>query len=127
MTSHQKLDEFSVAAFAAANLKITYVLTSTISIVTEVSGDARQNATVTIMNGSQQVWNATMTQAEPTATIGSNLIIGSVTIKAGGTFTLQIPTVTQPGSMTAALTLITPNNPGGIPFNAQVAQWPLSS
>lgn len=127
MTSHQKLDEFSAAAFAAANLKITYVLTSTVNIVTEVTGDARQNATVTIMNGSQPVWNATLTQGEPTATIGSNLILGSLTINGGGTFTLQIPTTTQPGSNAAALTLLTPNNPKGTPFNAQVASWPLSS
>ena len=123
-----KLDEnYAPSSFAAAPLVISYVLSSTVSIVTTVSGDARQYATVAIWNGSWMVWSATRTHAEPTATLPSDIILGSLTIKKGGTFNLQIPTTIQPGGITASLTLVTPNNPAGIPFNATVASWPLSS
>lgn len=124
---HQTGESFSATAAASAPVVITYVLSSTVSIVTTVTGDARQYASVGILNGSLMLWSATMTQLEPTATIPYDIIAGTLIIKKGGTFTLQIPTTLQPGSMTANLTVATLNNPQGTPFTGVVAMWALTS
>jgi hypothetical protein len=128
MTTTRQTDEvFFAGAPAAGPLVFTFVLSSTGSIVTTVTGDARQFATVAIVNSSIALWSATLTQFDPTATIPFDVVGGSLTINKGGTFTLQVPSALQPGSMTASLTLVTPNNPQGTPFAAQVATWSLTS
>lgn len=118
---------FSAELAATGPLVITFLLSSTVSITTTVTGDARQHATVGIVNGSVTLWSATMTQFEPTATVPFDLIAGTLTIKKGGTFALQIPTTAQNGSVIANLTIATLNNPQGTPFTATVASWPLVS
>lgn len=124
----QQHDEiFSAERAVSGPLVFTFVLSSTVSITTAVTGDARQNATVAILNGSVTLWSATLTQFEPTATIPFDLIAGTLTIKKGGTFVLQIPTTLQNGTVIANLTIATLNNPQGTPFTATVASWPLVS
>lgn len=125
--TQQNDETFSAELAASGPLVITFALSSTVSITTTVTGDARQNATVAIVNGAVTLWSATMTQFEPTATIPFDLIAGTLTIRKGGTFVLQIPTTAQNGTVIANLTVATLNNPQGTPFTATVASWPLVS
>ena len=117
---------FSAEAAAAAPLTFTYPISAQVSITTTVSGDARQYATVGIVNGSALLWTATLTQFAPTAEIPYDVLAGQLTIKAGGMFTLTIPTNLQPGNVVANLVIATPTNPKGQPFQAMVAQWNLT-
>lgn len=110
----------------AGPLSFTFWISSTVSIVTNVFGDARNNATVTIYNGSLPIWSGTMTQASPTITIPFDLYLGAVIINKGMTFNLTIPTQMQPGSVVMSGMVTTPPNPPQ-PFSAQIASWPLTS
>ena len=123
--THEEI--FSAELAAASPLVISFVLSSQLSIVTTVTGDARQNATVALVNGSVTLWSTTLTQFTPTAEIPYDIVGGPLTIKKGGGFTLTIPTAGQAGSVVASLTVVTPTAPQGIPFNATVATWTLSS
>ncbi|UIJ71026.1 hypothetical protein [Aurantimonas sp. HBX-1] len=118
---------FSAELAAASPLVINFVLSPQLTISTTVTGDARQNATVALVNGSVTLWSTTLTQFTPTATIPFDIVAGQLTIKKGGGFTLTVPTAGQAGSVVASLTVVTPTAPDGIPFNATVATWTLSS
>jgi hypothetical protein len=117
---------FSAEAAAAAPLTFTYPISALVSITTTVSGDARQYASVSIMNGSAMLWTTTLTQFAPTAQIPYDIIAGQLTIKANGTFTLTIPTNLAPGNVVANLVIASPTNPTGQPFQATVAMWNLT-
>jgi hypothetical protein len=119
--------DYSFQFAASGPLVFTFVLSSTVSITTTVTGDSRQYATVAIVNGAVTLWSATTTQFANKVTIPFDLIAGPLTIKAGGGFVLQIPTAQQNGSVTAALTIATANNPDGTQFAAAIASWPLVS
>lgn len=124
----QKHDEIFSAQFAVTGpLVFTFVLSATVSITVTVTGDARQYATVAIVNGSVTLWSVTLTQFETTATLPFDVIAGPLTIKKGSGFVLQIPTTLQNGSVVATLTVATPNNPNGTTFSATIASWPLVS
>jgi hypothetical protein len=116
---------FSVKAALAGPLQFTYPLTPTVSIVTTVTGDARNNASVQIMNGSLPLWAGTMMQTFPQIKTPFDLILGTITIAAGCTFNLTIPTLSQNGSVTMQATITS----GGVttPFGAIIANWPLTS
>ncbi|MBB4003111.1 hypothetical protein [Aurantimonas endophytica] len=120
-------EAFSAELAAASPLVINFVLSPQLTISTTVTGDARQNATVSLVNGSVALWSTTLTQFTPTAEIPYDIVGGQLTIKKGGSFTLTIPTSGQAGSVVASLTVVTPTAPQGIPFNATVASWTLSS
>lgn len=120
-------ESFSAELAAASPLVINFVLSPQLIIATTVTGDARQNATVSLVNGSVTLWSTTLTQFTPTAEIPYDIVGGSLTIKKGGSFTLTIPTAGQAGSVVASLTVVTPTVPNGTPFNATVATWTLSS
>jgi hypothetical protein len=117
--------EINVKSLAAAPLTFTYVLTPEVSIVTTVSGDARQYANVSIFYGSLQLWSGAMTQLSPKIEIPYDIVAGSTTIKKGGGFTLTVPTAQQNGSVVADLVIVTPTST--VPFHATVASWPLTS
>lgn len=114
-------NEFS----ATGPIQITYTLSSTVSIVTSVYGDARNDATVSIMNGSSLAWAGSVTQASPNVTIPYPLYLGGVTITQGA-FYMTIPTALQPGMMVFSAMLASPNTPA-FQFTASVAQWSLTS
>lgn len=117
---------FDALLRGTAPLQFTSWLTSTVSVVTCVFGEARNEATAAIMYGSYMLWSGTMIQASPTIVINTELIYGSLRISRGATFTLTIPTQIQPGNVFLQIEVLSPPNPAQ-PFSAQVAWWPLSS
>jgi hypothetical protein len=117
----------NTVATAAAPLVLTFVLSSQVSIVTTVTGDARQYANVAIMNGSLTAWSASLTQLNNSQQLSYDINAGLMTIKKGATFTLTVPTAQQQGFVFAQMTIVTPENPNGQPYGIQVATWPLSS
>ena len=118
-------DTLTAELMASAPLKFSYPITPEVSIDTTVSGDSRQNATVSIIYGSMTLWSGTMTQFAPEITTPFEIKAGSITIEEGGTFTLTIPTSMQNGAVAANLKIKTATST--VPFNALVASWPLSS
>lgn len=120
-------ETLTVTAAASAPLVINYILSSQVSIVTTVTGDARQYATVAIVNGSLTAWSASLTQLNNSQQLPYDIVAGQMTIKKGATFTLTIPTTSQAGSVFGQLTIVTPQNPDGQQYGIQVASWPLSS
>ena len=117
----------SPTAIAAAPLVLSFVLSSQLSIVTTVTGDARQYATVAIQNGSLTAWSASLTQLNNSQQLPYDIVAGQMTIKKGATFTLTVPTAQQQGFVFAQMTVVTPQNPEGQSYGIQVATWPLSS
>lgn len=107
-------------------MQFTYWLTSSVSVVTNVYGDARNQVLVSLMYGSVLIWNGTLMQTAPTLVINTELIDGSLKISRGATFTLTIPTEIQPGGVFLQIEVLSPPNPL-TPFAALVASWPLSS
>jgi len=124
--SHPK-PVFSASAAASAPMVISFILTSTVAIVTTVTGDARQYATVSIINGSVTMWSCTMTHLNPTAVISHDLVAGSIMIRTGGSFNLNIPAATYPGSVVANMMIVTESTPGGQAFGGPIATWPLAT
>jgi hypothetical protein len=121
-----ELDYSEALATASGPLSFTYWLSPSVSVVTNVFGDARNQAGVTIYNGSMAVWMGSMIQTSPTAVVAQTLILGSMNIKAGTTFTLTIPTPNQLGNVMMQAELQTPPNPWQ-PFSAIIASWTLTS
>lgn len=118
-------DIFTAERLNSSPLKFSYSITSEVSIDTTVSGDSRQNASVSIVYGSMTLWSGTMTQFDPEIKTPFEIKAGSITIEEGGTFTLTIPTSLQNGSVAANLMI--KSSTSTVPFNALVASWPLSS
>ncbi len=114
-------------ATAAAPLVLTFILSSQVSIVTTVTGDARQYANVAIQNGSITAWSASLTQLNNSQQLPYDIVAGQMTIKKGATFTLTVPTSSQQGFVFSQMTIVTPENPDGQQYGIQVASWPLSS
>jgi hypothetical protein len=110
----------------AGPLSFTYWITPMVSVITNVFGDARNNASVTIYNGSVPVWSGAMTQGAPSVVIPYDLMLGTITINKGTGFFLTIPTQMQNGNVVMSGQVTTPPNPPQ-PFTAQIASWPLSS
>jgi hypothetical protein len=110
----------------SAPLQFTCWLTPSVSVVTNVFGDARNQVLVSIIYGTITIWNGTMMQTAPTLVINTELIYGSLRISRGATFTLTIPTQIQPGDVFLQIEVLSPPNPAQ-PFAALVATWPLSS
>ncbi len=111
---------------AAGPLQFTFPLSPSVSVVTNVFGDARNNASVTIMSGSMPVWVGSMNQVSPIATVPTELKLGSLNIKAGTTFTLTIPTTMQNGNVLMQGEIQSPPNTWQ-PIIAIIAMWPLTS
>lgn len=109
-----------------APLNFDYWLTTDIDVKTTVTGEARNQATVSIYYGSMMVWSTTLLQTDPTHTITIPLIMGSVTIDANATLTLTVPTQAQNGNVLFSGTLVHQGQQP-LPFALYVAQWPLSS
>lgn len=120
-------EHFDLKTQAAAPLTFSFPITPTCSFNTTVTGEARATAIIAIMNGSINVWGATLMQVSPTATLTFDLKVGVDTIKAGTTFTLTIPTATQMGSVVTSTTIASPTNPNGVAYQAAIANWPLVS
>ena len=116
---------FNLETLVTGPLIVTYPITASVSIVTTVTGDARQYANVAIVYGSLTTWSGTMTQLAPTITIPYDIVAGEITIKKEGSFTLTVPTSIQNGSVVASLTI--ESGTQTVPFTATVAIWPLSS
>jgi precorrin-4 methylase len=106
-------------------LQFTYPISAMTSITTTVSGDARQYAVVSIVSGSLTLWSQTLTQLADKAKIPYDIVAGDLTVDAGGTLALTIPTTLQNGSVVVGLMIKTSTQTA--PFNATVASWPLSS
>ena len=87
--------EFSAEAAAAAPMVISYILTSEVTIQTTVIGDARNIASVAILDGSVTVWTTTLTQAAPDSETPYALVLCRFKIDAGAGFHLTIPTSLQ--------------------------------
>jgi hypothetical protein len=129
MAVHSAFDlaaPFSAEAAAAAPLHFVYQMNPLVAITTTVTGDARQYAAVGIMSGSFNLWTSMLTQVAPISELPYDIILGPLTIKAGGTFTLSVPTPLASGTVLAKLTIISPAYPEGETFNATVAIWNLS-
>ena len=67
-----------------------------------------------------------LTQVAPIAALPYDIVLGPLTIKAGGTFTLSVPTPMASGKVQAILTIVSPTYPKGATFNATVAIWNLA-
>ena len=67
-----------------------------------------------------------VTQVAPIAVLPYDIVWGPLTIKAGGTFTLSVPTTMASGTVQAKLTIVSPACPNGETFNATVATWKLA-
>jgi len=119
------MEMFDLKNLAAAPLSFTYPITASVSILTTVTGDSRQYATVAVVYGSMSLWSGTMTQLAPEITIPFDIVAGEITIKEGGAFKLTVPTTMQNGSVAANLTIMSATQT--VPFTATVANWPLSS
>ncbi|HEX8127534.1 MAG TPA: hypothetical protein VF527_00305 [Pyrinomonadaceae bacterium] len=117
---------FDALLEGTAPLQFTSWLTSTVSVVTYVFGEARNEAFAAIKYGSVMIWSGTMIQAAPTIVINTELIYGSLRISRGATFTLTIPTPIQLGNVFLQIEFLSPPNPAQ-QFSAQVSSWPLSS
>lgn len=117
---------FSAEAAAAAPLHFIYQMTPLVAIATTVTGDARQYAAVSIMSGSLNLWTSMLTQVAPVSKLPYDIVLGPLTIKAGGTFTLSVPTPAASGKVQAVLTIVSPTYPNGATFNATVAIWNLA-
>jgi hypothetical protein len=109
-----------------APLQFTCWLTPSVSVVTNVYGDARDEVLVSLIYGTVMIWNGTMMQSAPTVVIKTELIDGSLRISSGATFTLTIPSQIQPGNVFLQIEVLSPPNPLQ-PFSALIASWPLSS
>lgn len=114
-----------MSSFGTSPLVFDYILTPQVTIRTSVTGDARNIATVTIISGTVTVWAASMTQASPRA-VTPKLVMGDTTIEEGSSFTLTVPSTIQSGNVFFSGTIASGPNPP-VPFQAIVAQWPLSS
>lgn len=111
---------------ATANpLKIEFTLSSEVTIETTVSGDARNNVTEGIKQGTMTLWTTTLTQGTPKATTPYDIVCGQMTINKGATFTLTIPTTAQPGNVVFSGTIVEPT--GTQLHTYMVATWPLNS
>lgn len=121
----KKMEMFDLKKLATAPLSFTYPITASVSILTTVTGDSRQYASVAVIYGSMSLWSGTMTQMAPKITIPYDIVAGEITIKEGGSFTLTIPTTMQNGSVAANLTIMSTTQT--VPFTAVVASWPVSS
>ncbi|HEV3158266.1 MAG TPA: hypothetical protein VGZ00_13055 [Candidatus Baltobacteraceae bacterium] len=107
-------------------LSFTYFLTPQVSIITTVTGDARNIASIQIASGSVVAYSASLNQASPTATVGYEVLIGDAVIAKGATFTLTIPTQQQLGNVVFSGRVGSGQNPPQ-PFTAIIATWPLTS
>jgi hypothetical protein len=129
MATHSAFDPavpFSAEAAASAPLHFIYQMTPLVAIATTVTGDARQYASVSIMSGSLNLWTSMLTQVAPVSKLPYDIVLGPLTIKAGGTFTLSVPTPAASGKVQAVLTIVSPTYPNGATFNATVAIWNLA-
>lgn len=117
----------STEASAAAPLVFTYQLVEAASIVTTVTGDARQYARVQIVIASITVWSGTLSPYAPVMTLDHSVVYDGITFAAGGTFALAAPTPVQLGSVKFIGTVATPATPGGMSFSVPVAVWTLTS
>ena len=111
----------------ASPLHFEFPLSGSVVVTTDVFGDQRNNAVVSIKNGSLTVWAATLTQVSAVGTVPSELILGSINIQAGTTFTLTIPTSMQNGNILMSGAIQSPPSPKWVPITAQVSSWPLNS
>ncbi|MHA1597953.1 MAG: hypothetical protein ACTSV1_04455 [Alphaproteobacteria bacterium] len=118
--------DFESVQAGSGPLSIRYYLSSQVSIVTDVTGDARNVATVTIYNSTVAVYSGTMMQASPTLETPNDLILGTISIKAGAKFSMIVPSTQANGSVTLSCDLKSGDNPF-TPFTAQIATWPMSS
>jgi hypothetical protein len=117
---------FDVYLLGTGPLQFTIWLTPSVSVVTNVFGQARNEVLVSIVYGTVTIWNGTMTQAVPKLVIDHELIYGSLQISSGTTFTLTIPTQMQMGGVFLQIEILSPPNPWQ-KFSALIATWPLSS
>ena len=117
---------FSAEAAAAAPLHFIYQMTPLVAIATTVSGETRQYAAVSIMCGSLNLWTCMLVQVAPISELTYDIVLGPLTIKAGGTFTLSVPTPVVPGTVLADLTIVSPTYPNGATFKVMVAIWNLT-
>jgi hypothetical protein len=115
------------AVFTASGpLQITFPISSYLTVVTSVFGDARQFATVSIQNGSVTMWSAQLSQALPNQATPYPISVGGLTIEKGAGFYLTIPTTMQQGSVVLSAMISSGSTPP-TQFTAQVAQWSLTS
>lgn len=104
---------------------VTYPIGPVVSVVTTITGEARNNAQILIKAGDKELYSLTLTQSIPKATVPHALILGDVTIEEGAHFVLTIPTSTQRGQVFASMTIKTSTST--TPFGALVATWKLPS
>ncbi|WP_299587810.1 hypothetical protein [Mucilaginibacter sp.] len=104
----------------------SYTLGNEGKIVTTVTGDDRDVASIAIFKVNTQVYTTTLNALQLDATTKHDLIIGSLTILKGATLSLTVPSNFQPGSVFLNCMLKSGDNDPA-PFSAMVAQWPLSS
>jgi hypothetical protein len=116
--------EFSAETVGKGPMKITYYLSAQVTIVTSVIGDARNIASVTIMDGTATAWSGTMVQATPDIDIPYALQLSSVKIETGASFHLTIPTGLQNGNVMMHATIDQQGT--STPVNVQIASWPAS-
>lgn len=121
-------DVFDLTTSSVADnpLQFTFPLSPSVSVVTNVFGPLRNQASVSVMSGGITVWTGSMIQQSPVAEIPYELRLGSLNIKAGTTFTLTIPTTLQNGNVLMQGETQSPPNPWQ-PILAQIAIWPLTS
>ncbi|MFT6502967.1 MAG: hypothetical protein ACJASQ_003099 [Crocinitomicaceae bacterium] len=103
---------------------IVYQLSATLSVVTIPIGDAKNNASVFIYDGSMLLYTTTLTQAAPFLKYDSEIILGSSKIEKGMELTLQIPSSLQYGTLTMNAIFSTLNVPATA-INSLVASWKL--
>lgn len=107
-------------------LEFYYPLTPEVTVKTTVTGEARNIATVTILNITIEAWSGTMMQTSPEVQLQGDVIIGEFTCKKGSKFKLTSPSLIQQGNVMMDAKTKSGNNPE-VTFAAPIASWPLTS
>ena len=106
-------------------LSFTFLLPGGASIKTDVSGEARNVATVSLCSGAVVAWSATLLQAFPDATLATDLQLGSLGVRKGASFMLTIPTTLQLGQVFAQAVFL--YGGGCQHLGSDIATWELTS
>jgi hypothetical protein len=107
---------------------INFSLTAQIVLQTCVSsqGTSSNNvATINIIDSGTIVWSGVMIQSAPQI-VTPFIKMGTVSIEAGSTFNLTVPSTLMNGNVISNIDYTTPPNPTTA-FNGQIASWSLTA
>jgi hypothetical protein len=101
---------------------MSYDLGTVCSVKTTISGENRDITTIAFYYVNTLMYTITLTPVTPTATIPTDLIIGSLFISKGAKLDMQVPSTLQSGSVMLNCVLKSGDH-DPVQFSAQVATW----